>query len=164
MKTDLTQERLKEVLHYDPDTGIFTRIDRKGRSIRPNRVAGHVEPRGYIKVGVDRQSYYGHRLAFFYMVGKWPKDFIDHIDGDCSNNKWENLREATPLQSVMNTRKSSKGSLGYKGISRDGKRYKAEIRVNGKKTHLGDFDTPEEAHKAYCRAADKYYGEFANYG
>lgn len=81
----LTQERLKELLKYDPETGLFTWISRKPK-VKLNTIAGYKTKRGYILIGVDRVYYFGHRLAFFYMTGQWPKEVIDHINCIKSDN------------------------------------------------------------------------------
>jgi hypothetical protein len=119
----------------------------------------------YRRIGIFGKLYLEHRLAWLYMTGELPIE-VDHKDGNGVNNKFKNLRSATTPQNRANSRKSVKNTSGFKGVSFYVGRGKwvAEIQFNGKRKRLGYFDTPEEAHKAYCVAADKVHGEFANYG
>ena len=161
---NLTQERLKELLHYDPETGIFTRIKPQNNRYAVGCVAGSPHKTlGYIQVWVDRKSYYGHRLAWLYMTGSWPDKLIDHRDCDPANNKWCNLRQANSGQNVSNSKLPKNNTSGYKGVtwSEHAKRWHAAITVNEKSIYLGYFLDPKEAHNAYCEAAIKYKGEFA---
>jgi hypothetical protein len=156
----LSQERLKEVLHYDPATGDFTWLVSRHHS-RVGRRAGSLQSNGYVHVKVDCGTYGAHRLAWFYMTGEWPDDQIDHIDRDKANNRWENLRPATNLQNIANRGSWSKS--GFKGVYKPIGRndYRTEIRINGKRKLLGYFKTPEEAHAVYVKAANDVHGEFA---
>mgnify|MGYP000223524280 CR=1 FL=1 len=161
----LTQTRLRELLHYDPKTGLFVwRTNRRG--MRTGVRAGYVKVFknvSYLNIRVDGRHYRAGRLAFLYMTGEWPPDEIDHRDCDGLNNRWENLRAATRSQNRANSRLSSNSLTGYKGVTyhRKSCRYRAWIQVGGKGHYLGRFDTPEEAHAAYVAAAKKYFGEFA---
>jgi hypothetical protein len=158
----LTPERLRSVLSYDPLTGLFTnRVDRGNRS-RAGHIAGSTRKDGYIEVAVDGRPYLGHRLAWFYMNGEWPPGRLDHKDLKRGNNKWKNLRLATPAQNLQNIGVSAHNTTGRKGVSwhKASRRYRASIRANGKQIHLGNFDTIEEAAAAYATAAQIYFGEF----
>lgn len=158
----LTPERLKELLHYDPETGMFTwRVAMRGTRIGD---VARCPSQGRVVVRVDRILYQAHRLAWFYVMGAWPKDVIDHKDGNPSNNRWENLREATQTQNMANMKRPAKNSTGFKGVGRHQGKYRAYIGYQGKFVHLGVFDEPAVAHEAYKAAAVKYYGEFANSG
>lgn len=156
-----TQERVKEVLHYDPETGDFTWLKNKCKRIRRGDPAGWITNRGYVRVRVDHIARYAHRLAFLYQTGTWPSNDIDHIDCNPSNNAWVNLREATKVQNQANIGVRRGNRLGVKGVRKQLNRYRATIRVYGKTVHLGSFLTPEEAHAAYMAEATKLYGEFA---
>jgi hypothetical protein len=133
----ITQERLKELVKYDPKTGLFFR---EGREI------GYNNGRGYLKASLDNKEYYLHRLAWLYMTGKVPM-LIDHIDRDKSNNSFENLREATASQNSHNKSKDKKNKTGVTGVFYWGARnkYVAYISIQQKRKHLGVFDTLEEA-------------------
>lgn len=151
-KTNLTPERLRELLHYDPETGIFTRRD-------SGVVAGGIEVSGRITVGIDGKRFYAYRLAWLYMCGYWPTEDIDHIDGNKRNDRIGNLREATKSQNAQNLSKRKKNKHGLVGVcwDRSRQKWKASIIVNGKTINAGRFPTPELAHAAYCAAKAKYH-------
>lgn len=154
----ITPDRLREVLNYDPETGVFTRrVNSTRGSAKAGDVAGHVEATGYRCLWVLGTKYLEHRLAWLYMTGSWPLDQIDHIDRDRQNNRFCNLRESTNQQNQFNVSRVSK--TGFCGVSRNKKRWKAEIIKDGIKKHLGTFDTPELAHEAYLLAKAKIHGE-----
>lgn len=155
----LSADELREHLSYDPTTGVFS-YRKTGFGRRAGQICGSPE-RGYIRIGVKRTIYYAHRLAWLYVYGEFPSDFIDHINMDRSDNRIENLRIATRAQNSANT--GSRGLHGLKGVCwhKAAKRWSAFIKVNQKNIHLGLFDTAEAAHRAYCRAAEQHFGEFA---
>ena len=98
------------------------------------------------------------------MTGSWPNGFLDHKNGVRSDNRWHNLRIANKSQNAANSKTNIRNRLGLKGVVAvvpEGSRFKANIKKNGKKKHLGVFATPEEAHAAYCKAAKEVYGEFS---
>lgn len=102
-----------------------------------------------------------HRIVFLMHHSFLPEE-VDHVNGDKSDNRIENLRACNRQQNIANTR--SRGNKnGFKGVSANGKRFSAHITINGRNTYLGNFLTPEEAHQAYCRAAKRIHGEFARY-
>ena len=153
----LTQARLKELLHYDPETGVFTwRADRRGhRNIRAGDVAGHKTPKGYVVIGIGGKVYKAHRLAWLYLHGAWPAEDIDHRFGVSAGNGVGNLREATHAQNAHNQHRAQRnnrsGLLGASWYGRDGT-WRAKIVVGGKQKHLGYFATPEAAHEFYLLA------------
>lgn len=160
--TTLTQARLKELLNYDPDTGLFIRLLPSGPS-KPGDIAGYKNLHGYVLISVDGIQYYSHRLAWLYMTGNWPKVEIDHRDMNKANNKFDNLREATLSQNAINKCIQKNNTSGFKGIywDKSRKKFAAQIKINGKHIHLGRFHTLESAYAAYCEAAKRYHGEFA---
>lgn len=156
-----TQERLKELFDYNPETGIFTRLTDVGRRYKAGSIAGTINKNGYTDISVDKKRYKAHRLAWIYYHGTDPKElFIDHINGDTINNSITNLRLSTNQQNVFN--KKCVGNIPYKGVSysKGRNRYVAQIKINGKTKCLGYFHTPEEAHKVYRDAAKRLHGEF----
>ncbi|MCZ4270939.1 HNH endonuclease [Maritalea porphyrae] len=166
MSDKLTQTRLKELLHYCTDTGIFNRrVSLRGHA-NEGDVAGHKDRRGYIRITIDDRRYLAHRLAWLYAYGEMPSAYLDHINGIQDDNRIENLREATVFENARNTRLRKNNTSGFKGVylARDKRMWCAGIKICGKKVHLGTFNTPEDAHKAYCDAARKHFGEFTNTG
>lgn len=159
----LRSERVRELLDYDPDTGVFVWA-RDYSSRRKGAVAGHVSAtNGAVEIRIDRRPYLAHRLAWLLIYGVWPKLFIDHANGDPSDNRIANLRQATVSQNAANKRRPATNSSGYKGVcwNKSSKKWQAGIKVNGRSFHLGLFATPEDAHEAYLTAAVHHFGEFA---
>ena len=154
----LTRARLRELLHYDKETGEFRWWKRVGNEMRPGSVAG------YVQIYVQGRGYSAHQLAWLYMTGRWGRPMIDHRDGNSTNNRWRNLRRATASQNSANRRRPRHNTSGYKGVRlsrRSGRRWRAAIWKNRRKIHLGTFPTPQAAHAAYAAAARKLFGKFA---
>ena len=154
----LTQARLKEFLHYDPETGIFTwkvsRTKRAGRT-QIGDIAGDIDKLGYGRVGIESKRYKTHRLAWFYMTGEWPIYDIDHINGNTTDNSFNNLRDICKSANMQNQRKARKdNSTGYLGVeyNKTNKKFIASISIKGRKTHLGCFATAELAYESYLNA------------
>lgn len=149
----LTAERVRELLDYDPATGVLRWRVTYSSHARAGRVAGCVADGGYRFIRIDRTLYKAHRLAWLLTYGHWPPDGVDHRNGDTSDNRLLNLREATQAENTQNVLGArSDNSNGYRGVSRNHERWMAAIIVNGKRRYLGTFDTPEEAHAAYLAA------------
>lgn len=164
--TELTHDRVREALSYDPLTGILTwRIKPKFTKIKVGDRAGSIGHKGYRYVGLDGEEYREHILIWFHVTGEWPPSQIDHADTEKANNRWVNLRLADCSQNHANRPITKSNSTGLKGVSKRkyacGMRYRAQISHRGTNTHLGLFKTPEEAHAAYCRAAREMHGEFS---
>lgn len=157
-QSSLTFERLKQVVHYDPDTGVLRRLGtRMGPVPQPKK-----ENR-YVPFIVDGVSYQTHRLAWLYMTGEWPPTLIDHRDMDRRNNRWSNLRLATKSQNGANGTKKKNNRSGFKGVFKEtytGK-WKASITVNRRLISLGRYDCPAAAHFAVIVGSEKHFGEFA---
>lgn len=158
----LTLERLKTLLDYNPDTGEFRRLIRRGRLGLTGSVPGWITD-GYRKITLDGESFYSGRLVWFYMIGAWPRHEVDHRDMNPLNDRWDNLREATRSQNCANRRPLSKRSK-FRGATPRGRRWIAQGNINGKQAYLGMFDTEEEANAAYSAAASKAFGAFARIG
>ena len=166
MKPTVTIDRLKECLNYSPITGVFTWRHTVGGNCKkgfPAGRAGTGKAAGYWRINVDGREYKYHRLAWFYMTGEWPKDQIDHINGDPSDNRFSNLREATPTQNKANSGAYKNSKSGFKGVSLDGRKRKwiSVIQINKKQTYLGQFDEIEDAILAYKKAAETHFGSFS---
>lgn len=154
-KTELTAERLREVLDYNPETGVFTWRVSNGKRAVAGQLAGGISRNGYVRISIDDARHYAHRLAWLYVHGVWPKGQIDHINGAKTDNRIANLREATNAQNGQNRRTaradSQSGLIGVYLHPISG-RWGAEIVRDGQKHSLGYFDTPEAAHAAYLAA------------
>ena len=162
---EISQARVKEVLHYEEESGVFTWKVRKCQRMRAGDVAGYISPNGYLVIRVDGRLYKGHRLAWLYVYGSYPSCDIDHINLIRSDNRIDNLRLATRSQNIQNTNKRSDNKSGYKGVSWDkkSKKWRSQIVCNGKKTCLGLFDNPADAHDAYVKKAMECFGKFARF-
>ncbi len=157
---DLTQERLKELLSYDPLTGVFLWKVNRYRVKAGDRAGCVSSSNGYRIIRIDQKNYSEHCLAWFFMTGAWPKDEIDHRDLDKARNVWDNLREATGSQNKANRRAKGKYPKGV-SFHRASGLFSSRAQKDGKQISLGYFKTPELAHAAYCTAAPKIHGEFA---
>jgi hypothetical protein len=159
-KTDLTAQRLRELLHYDPETGVFTRKVYRCARGAANSTAGYPNPDGYIHFMVDRRMYMAHRLAWLYMTDKWPEYLVDHRDGNKSNNRFDNLRQADRSLNAQNKRAarsdSKSGLAGAYFDARWGKWF-SNITYGGKRRGLGMFATAQEAHEAYIAAKRQFH-------
>ena len=161
---EATAQSLRDSLRYDPETGeIWWRFAGHGKDL--SKPAGTLNDQGYLTLSFKGRTYRLHRLSYLLMGLPVP-DCIDHSNGVRSDNRWENLRPATKLQNNINTSLLCRNTSGFKGVYKqgEGNKWVSQIRFNGQKYHLGVFDSPEEAHEAYKKAADKYHGEFKNYG
>lgn len=163
----LTPAMVREFMRYDPNSGVFTWRKTLGqRAQAGNVILGADNGYGYIRIAVKGKNYMAHRLAWAYMLGRWPEDIVDHRDRDRSNNRWINLRAATYATNNQNKKvkvgaSGLRGAYKMKGVKKStSKHWMSVIQVDGKSIHLGQFHTAEEAHAAYAEAANKYHGEF----
>ena len=162
----ITQERLKEILDYNSETGILTYKISTNNRIHIGDIVRCRRPDGYLSIQIDNKRYLVHRIIWFWVTGKWPKYQIDHINGIENDNRWCNLREATNQQNNFNKGMRKNNTSGKIGVYRHNRKkpWAACIVYAGKTCYLGSFYTKEEAYAAYCEAALKYFGEFANFG
>lgn len=149
----LSATRLRELLDYSPETGIFTRRTRASQK-PAGSVAGTRHRHGYVQIGIDGRLYLGHRLAWLWVHGSFPVGEIDHINGDKADNRIDNIRDvahSTNMENIKKPRRS--GTSGKLGAHKaKGGRWHAKIQVGGKSIYLGSFGTQEEAHDEYVRA------------
>lgn len=162
MTRELTAERLRALLHYEPSTGLWTWLIRPSQSVKVGDLAGCINKQGYREIVIQGKHYGSNRLAFLYMTGEWPDVLIDHEDTQRSNDRWSNLRIATRSQNNANSN-HRKNQLGFKGIRLDKRsgKFHARLRKDGIVISLGYYATPEAAHAAYVEAAKLHHGEFA---
>jgi hypothetical protein len=161
----LTQTRLKELLHYNPETGIWKWIQTT-RLTQADHIAGCYDKRGRHMIGIDGKLYKSHRLAFLYMLGRWPIKTVDHDDTNPSNNKWSNLRDATSRQQALNRGKSKNNLSGFKNIYWNKIKNRWAIRIinpdTGKRIS-GSFACLGKAIKEVRKLRIQYHKEFARH-
>jgi len=151
---------IEENLTYDPNTGVFRYLTRKGRKNK-DLIVTSKDTHGYIRVSYKGKRYLGHRVAFYLMKGYWPSGDVDHIDGDRLNNKWSNLREASRSQNLWN-QKGTRGKSKHKGVVKHQKGWIAQIgRGSGK--YIGYYLSEDEAGMAYNHIAEVKFGDFARF-
>src|SRR5215471_18439256 len=155
----LTAERLRQLLHYSPETGLFYwRVSRGG--VAEGTEAGTWQGNGYRKIHINGVPHLAHRLAWLYFYCERATGEIDHRNKNPADNRIANLRDSSRAQNARNTNRRNRRS-GFKGVARHGGKWRARIAVDGKQIELGIFSTAEEAAAAYDDAARLYYGEFA---
>ncbi|AZV02301.1 putative homing endonuclease [Pectobacterium phage Arno18] len=161
----LTQEVLKTLLSYDPETGSFKWLS-GGRRRVLGAEAGYLRKDGYVHIGVAGSLYLAHRLAWLYMTGSFPILKIDHKNGICSDTRWSNLRLATSSQNSCNSRLAASNTSGVKGICWHNKshRWIARVGYRGKRYLVGYFDSLPEAQAATIYFREVMHGKFANNG
>ena len=152
---ELTQDRLKECLRYESDTGYFFWLKRNSNRIKIGDQAGTKQNcDGYAEIQIDGVLRKAHRLAWLYVYGAFPQGQIDHINGDRFDNRIVNLRDATPQENAHNQKQAHKrNKSGFLGvIAKPWGAFCAEIRVDKKKIYIGSYPTAELAHQAYLEA------------
>jgi len=159
--TDLTLELLREYLHYNPDTGIFTWLKNRRRGVKAGDVAGSLMVDGYWVICLFDRRYKAHRLAFLDQTGNLPVHMVDHINGNKSDNRFSNLRQATNAQNKRNVSKRKDNTSGFKGVvvNKYGK-YIAQCASGGRMAYLGSFGTAEAASLRYKEYTKQLHGEF----
>jgi hypothetical protein len=154
----ITADELRTALAYDANLGTFTWIIRPSKAVKIGYIAGTLDDKGYVLIGVNKHVYKAHRLAWLYVTGEWPNGLIDHIDGNKSNNSFTNLRVVNESGNSQNVRRPNKrNKSGFMGVIFFQNKWRANITHAGKTHWLGDFSTPEEAHKKYIEAKRKFH-------
>lgn len=158
----MNQGQLKEFVHYNPDTGIFTWLPRSNNqwnSRWAGERAGAINGHGYEFLKIDGRSYRASRLAWLYMTGEWPEKVIDHINRDRADNRFVNLREVTPAENMKNKSRYRNNKSGIAGVRwcKSHQRWMADIRVSGSLVLLGQHEDLFDA-VAARKAAEHQYG------
>jgi hypothetical protein len=160
----ITQADLKALLHYDPETGVFTWAKYRNCFARAGQKAGYQRADGYLVFTLSGHGQFlGHRLAWLYVTGAWPDEMIDHVNGDPSDTRFVNLRPATRSQNMMNMALPPSNTSGVKGVSwnRRHQRWEAYITLNRKQMKLGTYRELTDAAQARKAAEQRLFGEFA---
>jgi hypothetical protein len=155
----VTQEKLKEHLSYDAETGLFCRI-KSYQNQRLGKVVGGLDADGYRTIGLQHKHWRAHRLAWLYVYGKFPDSELDHINGNRDDNRICNLREVSPAGNSQNQRKSHDDSTyGLLGVdyNKTKNRFRARIQIGGVRITLGGFSNPQDAHEAYLKAKRDFH-------
>lgn len=176
---NITQEYLRLVLDYDPETGIVHWKKRRLEDFpgsaaqwinawnarQAGKIAGHPTTKGYLRIGLGTEGYqyHLHILIWILMTGKKPKNQIDHWDRNKINNRWGNLRDVTNLVNCQNRERPRTNTSGYRGVQfhKATGKWMASICHKYVLHHLGLFDSPEDAYKVYCAAAVRFRGKDA---
>ncbi|QHJ79554.1 MAG: hypothetical protein [Caudoviricetes sp.] len=156
--------KLMELYSYNPENGVFTRIKKlngKGRG-HIGEPVGSLDSKGYLTICFEGKHIKLHRLAWAFTFGEFPQGIMDHVNGDRKDNRICNLREADKKGNAYNSKNFSNNKTGFKGVSmlKDGK-YRAQARLNGKKVHLGRFNSAEDAAKEYLKFSIENHGVFS---
>lgn len=159
----LDQKTLKEMLDYNLKTGEFTWIAVPNNTIKIGMVAGKLMPNGYIHIGVNKKNYYAHRLAFLWMTGEFPRETVDHINHNKSDNRWSNLRPASLSENMINIKITKRNTSGYKGVywHKGAQKWHARGTKNKQTTNLGLFKSLEEASNRFKEWQKNNFGNFA---
>ena len=154
----LTTAQLKSNVFYSPETGLFTRLSTQ-------RITGNRHKyKKYIVITISKKRYYAHRLVWLYVTGVLPEGVIDHINGDKTDNRFENLRDISNKLNLQNRRTANKNTTtGILGVGNaSGGRFKARICIDGRRIFLGRFSTIEEAQSAYLDAKRVHHTAYSH--
>jgi hypothetical protein len=155
----ITADLVRDLFHYDPETGLLVNKKQRGSRGAVGAAAGSVGANGYLRTRVNGADVYIHRLIWLFVTGAWPAADIDHKNGCKTDNRLSNLRSVTRAenqQNQANAKAHNKSGLLGAHISPDGSIY-SEITVAGERVRLGRFNSPEEAHAAYLKAKAKQH-------
>ncbi len=145
----ITHEQLIQNFYYH-DGALYWKTRGKGRNVGDK--AGKKVANDRTVITFQGRRYYSYRLIWLYHKGFYPSKYLDHIDGNHTNDLIENLRECTLSENQQNRKINKNNSSGYTGVTKKRNKWLARINVNGKHHGLGVYDTPEQAHDAYLEA------------
>lgn len=166
INNDVPLELMREEIRYDPESGDFSRFKLAPKNLgRIGVLRGSMTGNGYLQIRFRMKFYSSHRLAWGFHYGAMPEGLIDHIDGEKTNNRISNLRQATGLQQQKNLLRDPQyqAKSGYQGVQRNHQKtggWSARISHGAKSIYLGTFPTPEAAHEAYQAKWREFAGEF----
>lgn len=152
----ITAERLREVLSYDKESGLFFWRGKTCRKVVVGKMAGALCSGGYIRIRIDGILYAAHRLAWLYEYGAFPEKHIDHINRDRTDNRILNLRQCVDFENGQNRDKGKNNTSGHLGVSKRNGRWVAQIMFKRKQIHLGVYDRIEDAIEARIEGEKKY--------
>jgi len=161
----ITQDQVKDLFHYNTETGVLTNRKSRGSKCKVGAAAGYARADGYMQTRINYKKYLNHRLIFLMFHGYLP-DFIDHIDNDSSNNRIKNLRECTISENVRNSKTRSDNTSGIKGVSwhKPAKKWRAYINHNSEHIYLGLFKDIRRAKLEVEKARINIHEGFCNHG
>ncbi len=159
----ISQELLKHLLDYNPETGIWKWKVSASPRVKVGEPAGHWENNGYLRIRVMGGYYLASRLAFLYMEGKMPTRLVDHINQDRSDNRWTNLRECSRSQNNTNIPKKSNNTSGFRGVHwhKASQKWAVNLRYQKKTINGGVFESFEEAKRKRIELEKLYHKEFS---
>jgi hypothetical protein len=161
----MNQAEARRLFDYDPETGALTWRVRTGPRTPVGDEAGHLTDKGYRRVRVHGRLHLAHRIIWLWMTGDWPAGEIDHVNHVRDDNRWTNLREATRVENTRNASMRHDNTSGHVGVHwhRQNQKWMARIKVNGKLTYLGTFESKADAIAAR-QAAEIEHGFHPNHG
>ena len=149
----LTQEVVKSLFTYSPDTGELRNKVKRAQRSKIGDSPGYINHDGYLRIQIKGKNYMAHRIIWLYVYGEWPINQLDHINGIPSDNRISNLRPATNSENRQNLHRAHKNNKsGFLGVGKNWNKWKACIKINNKLIYLGSYKTPQEAHKVYMEA------------
>lgn len=159
----LQHKLLVRFLRYNPERGKFY-WRKTFYNVKANQVAGNINPSGYIEIGVFGKRYLAHRLAWFYVHGKWPQHEIDHINRIRDDNRIANLREATHAENLRNQKLNKRNTSGHRGVCWDAEKrlWLVQVGFHGKTVYGGRFALKADAVARYNKISQKLYGKFSH--
>ena len=161
MDEQINQEHLKDLLHYDPETGVFKWKDTFGWKAKRGTIAGGINGSGYIYIRLKRKKYRAHRLAWLYTYGKFPEDQIDHINRDKTDNRLVNLRAVSGKENSRNQFIPTNNTSGHIGVSWDTEKNRWRVQIA--KVSYGRFKSKGDA-VAKAKEVYKELGFHENHG
>ena len=160
MALSIMHADLLRLLSYDPATGIFRWREKMAHRVLPGAIAGKINVKGYRQIKIAQKWYYAHRLAWFYVTGAWPTNFIDHVNNLPADNRFCNLRDVTNSQNAWNSKRRKNNKCGYKWVFLRRGRFLAALRDGQRQVVLGSFTDPKTAFDVAISYARTKHGAF----